>query len=80
MAEDSGFGGLSLRSESALPDGRGVMHFSSVGGSFSLLTISQKVDGVVDEVLTDEFLAKLSDKAKEGAIRAISTMMVLAQS
>jgi len=34
---------------------------------------------LIDEVLTDEFLAQLSEQAKEGAIRAISTMMVLTQ-
>jgi len=34
---------------------------------------------LIDEVLTDAFVAKLSDKAKEGSIRAISTMMVMTQ-
>jgi len=34
---------------------------------------------VTDEILTDEFLEQLSATAKEGAIRAISTMMVMTQ-
>ncbi len=34
---------------------------------------------IVNEMLTDEFIARLTPAAKEGAIRAIATMMVLAQ-
>lgn len=34
---------------------------------------------LIDAVLTDDFLARLSSQAKEGAIRAISTMVVMAQ-
>ena len=34
---------------------------------------------LIDEVLTDDFLAGLSGEAKEGAIRAISTMVGMAQ-
>ena len=35
---------------------------------------------LVEEVMTDAFLAQLSPLAREGAIRAISTMMVMTQS
>ena len=35
---------------------------------------------LVEEVMTDAFLARLSPLAREGAIRAISTMMVMTQS
>lgn len=34
---------------------------------------------LVEEVITPEFSARLSDKAQEGAVRAIATMMVLTQ-
>ena len=35
---------------------------------------------IVDEIIQPEFIDRLSDKAKEGAIRAVATMMVLSQS
>jgi len=35
---------------------------------------------LIDEVMTDAFVARLSPLAREGAIRAISTMMVMTQS
>ncbi len=34
---------------------------------------------IVSEMLTDEFIAQLSPKAREGSVRAVATMMVLAQ-
>ncbi len=36
-------------------------------------------DHIVTQILTDEFIEQLSPKAREGAIRAVATMMVLAQ-
>ncbi len=34
---------------------------------------------IVNDILTDEFIEQLSPKAREGSIRAVATMMVLAQ-
>ncbi len=34
---------------------------------------------IVNEMLTDELIAQLSPKAREGSVRAVATMMVLAQ-
>ncbi len=34
---------------------------------------------IVNDMLTDDFIAQLSPKAREGSIRAVATMMVLAQ-
>ena len=34
---------------------------------------------IVNDMLTDDFIEKLSPKAREGSIRAVATMMVLAQ-
>lgn len=34
---------------------------------------------IVEDMLTDELIAQLSPKAREGAVRAVATMMVLAQ-
>jgi len=37
------------------------------------------VSYLIDDLLTEEFVVQLSEQAKEGAIRAISTMMVMTQ-
>ncbi len=34
---------------------------------------------IINDILTDKFIAQLSAKAQEGAVRAVATMMVLAQ-
>lgn len=34
---------------------------------------------IINDMLTDEFIAQLSPKAQEGSVRAVATMMVLAQ-
>jgi hypothetical protein len=34
---------------------------------------------IINDILTDDFIEQLSPKAREGSIRAIATMMVLAQ-